>query len=196
MKKLILVAAVSALALSVLSGCATTNTVLAHTTTQYAHTPHNKGNTPLQLTHISYKNAQGFDRDAFCANTVLTKGKPLDIHIKLPQPDDPDIFNRYDFIISPKVKATLSTPKGESLPLIDGNNVRDKHLFAHNTMTFAKYYDTNDPLVRDLSLANQEGIYTLTALEDKQVKICLVSSGGGVKHANKIYPATTMPNNQ
>lgn len=146
----------------------------------------------LSFAHTPYANEQGFRRHAFCAGADARRGQTLALDVKLPQdPAAPDTYQRYDLIVLPAIRARLANPQGEALPLRAFPN-RYPQLGAHpDLLSPARYEGHRDG--GTMALKRHEGIYRLTALENKRITVCIVGSGFGTRISGETYPDTVLP---
>lgn len=169
------------LAIFALAGCTPTSQAITDRPVQA---------TTLRLSHTPYTTEQGFQRNAFCANGKLNKGQSVDIDVRLPQ-ENPNstTYERYDLLIFPAFKVSLTNPKGESLTMQKFAN-RYPTLNPAKDLVSPKHYDADDVWSRDLQYAHHEGIYRLSAQENQAFTVCVRNNGFGTKLSDKHYPTT------
>lgn len=174
------------LAVFALSGCTPTSKLAEPKSTQ-ADTPP----TTLTPSYTPYTTEQGFKRHAFCADTTLKQGQSIAIDVKLPQQNpNGDTFERYDLLIFPAVKVKMINPSGVALTMHRFAN-RFGSLSPAKTLVSPNGYDGAKSDL-GMAYARHEGIYTLTALQNKTVKICVRNSGFGTKLSGESYPSTPL----
>lgn len=97
-------------------------------------------------------------RDSQCTHLSLTKGKSVAFDVHLPQ--QANIKVSYDLIITPIFKSKISTSTGTFLTLAHDNTKN------HSTPT---------------KQLTHEGTYQITALEDKDIQLCVVPTSWSVR---------------